>query len=90
MSVDCIELAPRTQDADDGRHYRKNDDYRDDIVDALSNIWNRAPERVSPKNHRADPEDASKDVERDVTPVRHLRCASHWRAKRSNDGNKAR
>src|SRR5262249_48001815 len=84
------ELAPRAQHTDDRRQEGKNDDNRNHVMDALRNVGNQMAEKITAKDHGPDPEDAAKNIERQVAPIRHLRRARHRRTKRSHDGHKAR
>lgn len=59
-------------------------------MDAGPDIGYRVSQRIAAENHRADPQNASADVERDVTGIGHLCGTGHRRTKRSNDGNKPR
>src|SRR6266481_1176677 len=76
--------------ADDcGKNGNKDDD-RDDVVDVLADIGNRAAERKAAENHSAYPEDTSEDVVAEVSGVGHASGASDGWAKSSNDGSEAR
>ena len=77
-------------DADDCGKHGNHDDNGDDIMDALTNVWDRAAQRVAAENHGANPKDPSTNIERQVVEVGHLRGASDRRAEGSNDGSEAR
>lgn len=90
LNVATRELAAGAEDADDGGQDGKNDYHCDHVVDALGDVGNQMAERIAAEDHGADPEDAAENIECQVTPVGHVRCACDRRAKRANDGNEAR
>src|SRR5438034_3872070 len=66
-----------------------DDDYGDDVMNALTNIRNGAAQGESAENHGADPKNPAKNIERQITGVRHLRGAGDGWAERPNDRNEA-
>src|ERR1700675_2677857 len=59
-------------------------------MEPLADVGHRATKRISPKNHRAHPEDSTRNVKRDITRVGHQRRPGHRRAKRPDDRDEAR
>src|SRR6266849_1248302 len=88
--LDGTEFMPGAIDADQCWKHRNHDNNRNDVMDALADVRNRAAQRVAAENHGADPKNPAKNVEDQVAGVRHLRGASDGRAEGSNDGNEAR
>src|SRR5437016_10821927 len=83
-------LAPGAKDADDRRQNGQHDNHSNDVMDALTDVGDRAAQDVAAQNHGPDPEDPAENVESEVTGIGHFCGAGHRRAKRSNDGNEAR
>src|SRR5712692_10610038 len=88
--LDGTELMPGAIDADDCGKHGNHDNNGDDVMNALTNIRDRAAQRVAAENHGADPKNPSANVEGNVAGVGHLCGAGDGRAEGSNDGNEAR
>src|SRR5229473_2728793 len=89
LSAGSAELMPGTIDAYYCGKHRNHDNNGNDVMDALTNIRDRAAKRVAAENHGADPEDPSKNVKGQVAGVGHLCGAGDGWTEGSNDGNKA-
>src|SRR6266852_1242699 len=89
LSAGSAELMPGTIDAYYCGKHRNHDNNGNDVMDALTNIRDRAAKRVAAENHGADPEDPTKNVKGQVAGVGHLCGAGHGRTEGSNDGNEA-
>src|SRR5216684_7136074 len=89
-AVGRSELMPGAIDADDCGKHGNHDNNGDDVMNALTNIRDRAAQRVAAENHGADPKNPSANVEGNVAGVGHLCGAGDGGAEGSNDGNEAR
>src|SRR5215469_3209491 len=87
-SVAGTGLAPCAQDADDCRQDRKNDHHGDHVMNALRNVRNQMAKEITAKDHGSNPEDAAKNIECQISSIRHLRRAGNRRAKGANDRHK--
>jgi hypothetical protein len=81
---------PRTKHANNGREYREEDHHGDHIVDVLADVGDEMAKRIPTEDRGANPEDASKSVEEQVTRIGHSCGACDRRTERSDDGNEAR
>jgi hypothetical protein len=59
-------------------------------MDVLANVGDEMAKRIATKNGGANPKDSAKAIEKQVTRVSHFSGSSDWRAKGSNDRDKAR
>lgn len=81
---------PGTKHADDSGKNRDDGDHSYDIVNVLADVGDDAPERITAKDCRADPENAAENIEEQVARVGHFCSACDGRTKGANDGNEAR
>jgi len=89
LIIGSTEPMPAPIDPDNRGKDGDDDDYGDDVMNALTNIRNGAAQGESAENHGADPKNPAKNIERQITGVRHLRGAGDGWAERPNDRNEA-
>src|SRR5467141_1970732 len=84
------ELMPGAINADDCGKPGNHDNNGNDVMDARTNVRDRAAQSVAAEDHGGNPKNPSTNVEGYVAGVGHLRGTGDGRAERSNDGNETR
>src|SRR5208283_4941852 len=82
--------AMRVPEADDYRKDGQKNHNQNYIVNFLSDVGDRAAEKIAAQNHRANPKRAAENIVEEIGGVGHPSSSSHGRAERANDRNEAR
>jgi len=78
-----------TEQADDGRKYREDDDHGNHIVNVFAYVGDEMAERIAAKDRGANPQAAAKKIKKKIAGIGHFCGARDGRTESSNDGDES-